>query len=126
MQERYIALQVATTLGDAQYSRFQPERNEDVDVWFAGETIRDHHQVKDEILTKSAVKSLVREFRQRNAEFIERGVIRNFASRQGPWSRSHLPRMPSAKWLRSSSDSRRSRKREPRRTTSEPSSAARR
>jgi len=38
--ERYIALQTAACLQDAPFARFQPDRNEDLDVWFAGEWTR--------------------------------------------------------------------------------------
>jgi len=78
VQERYIALQIAAGLQDAQFERFQSERNEDLDVWFAGESTRDHHQVKDENLAKGAVRTLIREFRERNADLIGRGVIRHY------------------------------------------------
>jgi len=78
VQERYTALQIAACLQDPEFERFQPERNEDVDVWYAGEKLRDHHQVKDENLAKGAVRTLIREFRERNADLIKRGVIRHY------------------------------------------------
>src|SRR6267143_5162276 len=58
-------------------------------------------------------------WRRSSSLFERKTASRLLASQQGHWSRSHPPRMASAKWLRSSSDSRRSRKREPRRTTIE-------
>jgi|GEM_PF-2690359 len=78
VQERYVAIRIPGWLADPAFTRLQPERSEDVDVWFDDGGHRDHHQVKNETLTPSKIEKLVREFRDRNAALIESGVIRKF------------------------------------------------
>jgi hypothetical protein len=76
VQERYVALLVPMWLADPAFERFQPERNEDVDVWFAG--VRDHHQVKNEYLARGDVRALVGGFKDRNTRLLAEQRIRRF------------------------------------------------
>lgn len=76
IQDRYLALLVPGWLGDAAFTQFQAERNDDVDVWFGA--LRDHHQVKNEYLARGAVRTLIETFMVRNAKLIAEGRLRRY------------------------------------------------
>jgi hypothetical protein len=89
VQDRYLARCIPSWLSDPTFTHVQPERTEDIDVWFEGG--RDHHQVKDGQLTQADVRLLVEEFRSRFRKALAEERIRRFViacGQLGPEMRS--------------------------------------
>ena len=98
-QGRYMASRISTWLANPRFLRFQSERIEDVDAWFADEQ-REHRQVKTETLRQGDVASLLSEFRTRSAELIDRGRLQRYvvvASRLGPELEKYVHQLENAR-----------------------------
>ena len=76
-QTRYILVSAARWLVDTRCEGFQPERSEDVDVFYR-DGIKDYHQVKMENLTPGDVKELIKNFHSRHKPGVVAGQVRNF------------------------------------------------